>query len=922
MATIYSSYDKHPVYIDSNGNPLAFGKLYYYMIGGSTTQKTIYTDVGLTVTGSNPQLLDGSGRTNTQIFLGDGEYTVVAYKFNGVDPVTADPSEWSIDNQWDESGAIAVTTTGILFTVDTISDLRNVDPLEHTNVDVLGYYDTKDCFTRNYRWISDVVVADNGGTIIRNPDISVGAFVLQNADNIMDVRVFGAMPNKTTIFCNSPLASASSWCNSATNTATTLFFPAGNYYVTTGSLSSNVPVEFDRAVTFNVRASGNYIITFNNKFIYNNNASLTFSASLGTVLPRMQWTGSDYDTIYPMWWAGTGNLIDNGASTWKLMTDNSLPNYVIAVIGQTSIIQNVGAIWVKQRMRQVFSGFIFLGAGSSLQLGASIELTGNHGFFLGNLANIQANGYNILYTSMFLPCNYTSPQTQTSDLGAVLTQLQSTFGFGTMIYDCPVNQFATKYVDNGIIKHVYKAGVITGNFSDTFTNYVKYQDISGLTHGSLEGAITIQNGVTHLGWFNMTDATAGWQNAAQCAIRGNGTLDMGGKTITIGQIALNKSNQVNAQNIEIRNGYFNMTDTQACAIYFGGLFAETVRLTNIKITGSDYPLGQEGQTINGSGVPCNIDNLIIDGLSVEADAPDGGGSFYYKTDGVVDRCTIVNSNIKTGNLAHNCSGTEFVISNSTLAMALSADFLHLSNCRVGVLGTRKTHTIKCTYDNILTGNTFYDSLVNLVAGAYEVDFDHTSGSISWTHNVTGNSWYRSIDEHCGIYFSAEASGAFFSGAVVEGNSFVSRMAAHTGEGIYLWITDDGNCAGGTAMHVIKITGNSSSYGTVSETAGTSLFTVHCTGTDIYGSILTLDLDSTSRIFAPNNTTPVVMWTGSHFASADQAVWENGGAVKSYQPASISPNPGEERKWTFRIPYGSLVVNDVYNFISTFNLFNR
>jgi len=58
---------------DGAGDPLALGKVYFYVAGGTTTDKTVWTDVAKTTPASQPVVLDSAGRA--QIYA-DGEYRV------------------------------------------------------------------------------------------------------------------------------------------------------------------------------------------------------------------------------------------------------------------------------------------------------------------------------------------------------------------------------------------------------------------------------------------------------------------------------------------------------------------------------------------------------------------------------------------------------------------------------------------------------------------------------------------------------------------------------------------------------------------------------------------------------------------------------------------------------------------------------
>lgn len=78
-------------YIDANGNPIAGGKLYFYVTGTSTLKNT-YSDVGLTTPNTNPVILNDSGRVETPIFMASGDYKVSLTDANDV-PVDGFPQD-------------------------------------------------------------------------------------------------------------------------------------------------------------------------------------------------------------------------------------------------------------------------------------------------------------------------------------------------------------------------------------------------------------------------------------------------------------------------------------------------------------------------------------------------------------------------------------------------------------------------------------------------------------------------------------------------------------------------------------------------------------------------------------------------------------------------------------------------------------
>jgi hypothetical protein len=268
MSTFISSTDKRPVYLNRLGEPLSYGKIYYYeQAGNPSVLKTVYTDPECTIPSDNPVLLTSSGRSSTQIFLGEGDYTAVSYQFNGVDVNTASPSDWSNDNQWDEHGldtSILRPVTEI-YTISTIADLKTLDNADYSTIRVLGYYEEDDCFPRIYRWSEGDVRPDNYGTIIRNPSVSSGCWVLNVEGPAVDCRIFGIIPQRFDTN-NTLISSMVTAVKTYLDCPRAIFFPRGNYYVAAGSVSFDNHVIIDEGCRFINNQSGNYAITFSSTF--------------------------------------------------------------------------------------------------------------------------------------------------------------------------------------------------------------------------------------------------------------------------------------------------------------------------------------------------------------------------------------------------------------------------------------------------------------------------------------------------------------------------------------------------------------------------------------------------------------------------------------------------------------------------------
>jgi len=80
-------YAKGRQFFDANGNPLAFGNLYYYVAGTTTPQDTYSNSAGA-MTNTNPVVLDGSGRLQVDVYLrSNANYKEVLMPSSSVDNV-------------------------------------------------------------------------------------------------------------------------------------------------------------------------------------------------------------------------------------------------------------------------------------------------------------------------------------------------------------------------------------------------------------------------------------------------------------------------------------------------------------------------------------------------------------------------------------------------------------------------------------------------------------------------------------------------------------------------------------------------------------------------------------------------------------------------------------------------------------------
>ena len=193
--SLFPSIDRRPVYLDQSGQPMSYGRIFYYAVDG-ITKKTVYTDRALAVPAQNSQLLNIFGRTATEIFLGAGDYTMKSFRYigtgSGAEP-EGDPV-WVSDNQWDDSGA--ATATAVLAdmrTATVMQELRNITPLAGMAVTLLGYRVEGDKPSITYVWNPTSNQLENNGTFIKSYITGTGCWEWTPGSEV-DARHFGLVP--------------------------------------------------------------------------------------------------------------------------------------------------------------------------------------------------------------------------------------------------------------------------------------------------------------------------------------------------------------------------------------------------------------------------------------------------------------------------------------------------------------------------------------------------------------------------------------------------------------------------------------------------------------------------------------------------------------------------------------------------------
>lgn len=229
-------FDQKTTYFSAEGVRLAAGSLLVYKYG-TTDLADIFSDSGFTIPAANPFTLSSAGWTTPQIYANES-VTVHVRDFMGNDVKVYD--EISSANG---SG----TSTGNYAVVDTIEDLRALEPVDGALVSVKGYYSVGDCYIRDYIYVASSVLTDNGGAVIQSGVMPTGRWLLQLNGEKVDARVFGVISGIADV--NSQMRAVQGW---AADNGKVVYISSGTYnYAASGTYDGYAALDVDEDVIFN-----------------------------------------------------------------------------------------------------------------------------------------------------------------------------------------------------------------------------------------------------------------------------------------------------------------------------------------------------------------------------------------------------------------------------------------------------------------------------------------------------------------------------------------------------------------------------------------------------------------------------------------------------------------------------------------------
>jgi hypothetical protein len=206
-------------FFDTNGDPLAFGKIWTYEAGSVSVLLPTYTSEAATVQQSQPISLDAGGFVpDGGLWLGDQSYKLVC-------TTSDDTVVWTVDNIQGVNGGSAMTS------VDSIAELRLLTAGLTPVVYVTGYYTRGDKGGGIFTWQTVNSDPDNAGTLIKpstNPP--VGRWLRAQDQTNVNPRWFGAYGDNS-VDDAAAISAADTYCQ-AYSPAFTMTFDYGVYWTT------------------------------------------------------------------------------------------------------------------------------------------------------------------------------------------------------------------------------------------------------------------------------------------------------------------------------------------------------------------------------------------------------------------------------------------------------------------------------------------------------------------------------------------------------------------------------------------------------------------------------------------------------------------------------------------------------------------
>lgn len=228
---------------------------------------------------------------------------------------------WDMKGIIDPSGIDAANTpktNSKEYAVNTIADLRTLNPIEYLNrvIKVNGYYDIGDTETPMY-FISKVSKNnDDGGSVIAPNDSASNGRFFQIFGSVVDVSKFGALPNG--IDCLGNIKNALKYCLSSSNQKRSLQFSLPGIYTLSGNLNfgaynySNPTTGKKDSLHLTIKDGVCFDSKDNIELDFGNtNTTVESDSSIVSANVDLKFSSGSVEFIRPQWFYNSSNLFSD-----------------------------------------------------------------------------------------------------------------------------------------------------------------------------------------------------------------------------------------------------------------------------------------------------------------------------------------------------------------------------------------------------------------------------------------------------------------------------------------------------------------------------------------------------------------------------------------------------------------------------------
>ena len=290
------------LYVPSeNGLPLAKGRVVFYL-SHTSERAAVYKDKDMAVSHGSVVAIPNDGIL-PEIWLDRKKrYSASVQKRIGT---TGDESKdflelWHVDDLNDFYSEEEIKIESSVAFVKSINELRSLQPAQYDMVVVTGYYSNGDCSPMLFRWSTNTIADDNGGSHIMPATMSAtshGRWV-QSASGLQDAAHWGVLPSENDNV--SHIVQAMSWANSPLankDGKPRLTFSVPGTYRLSGSLTFTCDTRVSSGVKFATIPETDYAtVTFQGDTVIDSDEEITADWSI------IKFVEGSIPEIRPQWW--------------------------------------------------------------------------------------------------------------------------------------------------------------------------------------------------------------------------------------------------------------------------------------------------------------------------------------------------------------------------------------------------------------------------------------------------------------------------------------------------------------------------------------------------------------------------------------------------------------------------------------------